>query len=361
MNLDTNPMVSNSIASIPGGGLRVFKYHALGNSYLVLDPRYCGEHAGLFDVSKGGALQPSAHLVRILCDKSWGIGSNGLLFGPFHSSTTSALGLSIINSDGTRAGFSGNGVRIFAKYLLDAGYTRPGARINVEIITENPTAPNNVAPVRILDNVDPRIEVTVPCAPRFGIDAVAANAALVQVKRIAGLAEDKSYSVAPLAQVGARSTGSSATWSNSTLLDIGNPHCVTFVANKDQLPSSQELAADDNTLRTIAFRPDTDSRTTAVFANGANLQWVHIGSRSHLDLVIYERGEGVTPASGSSASAAACAAFARGLINPAVDVVMPGGTLAIRIDGTADKIRTVTLSGFATRILEGCVDTRIFV
>lgn len=69
--------------------------------------------------------------------------------------------------------------------------------------------------------------------------------------------------------------------------------------------------------------------------------------------MIYERGEGPTPASGSSACAAACAAFALGLINNTVDVVMPGGALAIRVDGTPANIRAVTLSGSATKIFEG--------
>jgi diaminopimelate epimerase len=353
--------VSSTPVSPPARKLRVFKYQALGNSYLVVDPRYCPDRDALFE-SGDGDRRPSARLVEGLCDQSYGIGSNGLLFGPVGAAQASVFRVRIVNSDGTPAGFSGNGVRIFVQYLRDAGYVRTGDHFNVEILEQSSAAApiRNIAPVRLLDTPDQRIEVDVPYAPRFGSMAIAASPAQVLETHRDGLAGNLSYTVAPLAEAGARLTGLASAWSSSTLLDIGNPHCVTFV-EKDRMPGMAELATCNAALRAIAFRPAATDRAGAVFANGANLQWAYAPDRAHLALAIYERGEGPTMASGSSASAAACAAFARGLIDSAVDVVMPGGTLAVRIQGSPDNIAAVTLSGYATRILDGVVDLDIFV
>jgi diaminopimelate epimerase len=353
--------VSSTPVSTPARHLRVFKYQALGNSYLIVDPHYCPDRDALFP-SGDGDLRPSARLVEGLCDKSYGIGSNGLLFGPVGATEASVFRLRIINSDGTPAGFSGNGVRIFAQYLRDAGYVRTGEHFSVEILEQSSAAApiRNIAPVRLLDTPDGRIEVDVPYPPRFGSMAIAASPAHVREVHRSGLAGNLSYTVAPLADAGARVTGLATAWSSSTLLDIGNPHCITFV-EKDRMPGMAELTACNEALRAIAFRPAASDRTSAVFANGANLQWAYALDRAHLALAIYERGEGPTMASGSSASAAACAAFARGLIDSAVEVMMPGGTLAVRLKGSPDNITAVTLSGYATRILDGAVDLDILV
>jgi diaminopimelate epimerase len=194
--------------------------------------------------------------------------------------------------------------------------------------------------------------------PRFGVAATSANAQLVRANDAAASRPGISFTVAPLATIGSRLTGRNDAWSSSTLLDIGNPHCVTFLGPDESLPDLATLHAAGDALRGIAFRPDNARRDQAAFANGSNLQWARVKDRTHLDLMIYERGEGPTMASGSSASAAASAAFARRLVDATVDVVMPGGTLAIRIEGTPDRIHSVTLSGFATRILDGKVDRR---
>lgn len=345
--------------NLPTGELRLFKYHALGNSYLVLDPRDWQDERELIETVNGAA-QPTSHLVRTLCDECWGIGSNGLLFGPMTPSQSARFQLRIINSDGTPAGFSGNGVRIFAQYLRDAGYVRTGERFNVEIIeaTASGSANHNIAPVHLVDGDERRIDVTIPQVPRFGVAAIAANTQLVRANDAVASRAGLSFTVAPLAAIGSRLTGNNDAWSSSTLLDIGNPHCVTFLGPKDALPDLAALHAADDALRDIAFRPDNARRDQVVFANGSNLQWVRVQDRTHLELMIYERGEGPTMASGSSASAAATAAFARRLVDATVDVVMPGGTLAIYIDGTPERISSVTLSGFATRILDGRVDRR---
>ncbi len=85
------------------------KYHALGNDYLVVD-------GDLFRPQLNG------ERVRALCDRNTGIGSDGVL--SLHRPDRGALVLRIWNPDGSEAEKSGNGIRIFARFLWDFGYVR---------------------------------------------------------------------------------------------------------------------------------------------------------------------------------------------------------------------------------------------
>ncbi|MGB0744394.1 MAG: diaminopimelate epimerase, partial [Opitutales bacterium] len=88
------------------------KYHALGNDYLVLDP-------------KNSELPDEASIVRI-CHRNFGLGSDGILYGPLETEKAD-FGLRILNPDGSEAEKSGNGLRIFARYLYDTGAVKNDA------------------------------------------------------------------------------------------------------------------------------------------------------------------------------------------------------------------------------------------
>jgi diaminopimelate epimerase len=81
----------------------------LGNDYLVIDPR-------------DWPSSPSPAFVRALCDRKCGIGSDGILYGPM--ADPAGFRIRIFNPDGSEAEKSGNGIRIFARYLQDAGYLK---------------------------------------------------------------------------------------------------------------------------------------------------------------------------------------------------------------------------------------------
>ena len=332
--------------------IRIFKYQALGNSYLILDPRH-GTPQPLFESGRG-MLRPRAEFVKALCDISKGIGSNGLLFGPISSSIPNRYRLLIINSDGTSAGFSGNGTRIFAKYLMDSKIVSPGQTIELEIPeeTDHQKVTWNIASIKLPFEADDLIKVTAPHAPRFGTTAVRVVPKFFSEFPVEDGISIPRYKFPALAQIGTQIIGSPNAWSNSILVEIGNPHCVTFVPQAYHLPSFETLRAHDASLKVIAFR---NQIATPIFPDGVNLQWVWPESRKRLRLMIYERGEGPTPASGSSACAAACAAFSLGLIDNDVDVVMLGGTLAVHLQGAMTVIKAVTLIGNARRILDGVV------
>ena len=85
------------------------KYHGLGNDYLVFDPNK-------------NSLKLSPENVKLICDRHFGVGSDGILEGPILGSEP--MEVKIWNPDGSVAEKSGNGVRIFAKYLKDAGYVQ---------------------------------------------------------------------------------------------------------------------------------------------------------------------------------------------------------------------------------------------
>ncbi|MCI0480841.1 MAG: diaminopimelate epimerase, partial [Candidatus Dadabacteria bacterium] len=80
------------------------KSHGLGNDYFVLDG------SRIFF-----GLTPAA--IKLLCDRNYGIGSDGILL--LVPSVRADFGLRILNPDGSEAEKSGNGLRIFAKYLYE--------------------------------------------------------------------------------------------------------------------------------------------------------------------------------------------------------------------------------------------------
>lgn len=329
--------------------LRVAKYQALGNSYIVLDPRKFpdGAHAAL---DESGF--PRRELIAILCDPGRGVGSNGVLFGPLPGpAEPDMFRLRIINSDGTLAGFSGNGARIFAKYLLDNGDVRIGASIRFHVDEGSQGSGSNIARVKILNRSDERIEITAPQAPRFGPAAVSLNRAHA-IDTLPG-ARAGTHRIVPIADIGRKVTGDPSAWATSVLVDIGNPHCVTLVSRSDLLPKLADLKAENEALARVAYR---QARSDVLFEKGINLQWLYAESTDRVRLMIYERGEGPTLASGSSAAAAVCAAYRCGLVDRFVQVNMPGGSLDIRLDGPPEEITSVTLSGYASRIFTGEFD-----
>src|SRR5690242_4530127 len=85
-----------------------FRGHGLGNDYIVMDPK---------DLSF--SLTPSR--IRTICDRNWGLGSDGIL--ALVPTKKADFGLRIFNPDGSEAEKSGNGLRIFARYLHATGKT----------------------------------------------------------------------------------------------------------------------------------------------------------------------------------------------------------------------------------------------
>jgi diaminopimelate epimerase len=250
------------------------KYHALGNDYVVIDPTR-------------SAFVPAAETVEALCDRHRGIGSDGLLLGPLPVPGDFAIGLRIFNPDGSEAEKSGNGLRIFARYLLEAGHARvPGCRIHTA---------GGLAEVRYLAPDGSLVEVDMG-QPSFR-------------------AGDIPFTGIPAHQeVLQTSLPLSAGSITITALSVGNPHCVVF-------PGPVTPAEVQRLGPQIERHP--------AFPNRVNVQLVEVLDRRSIRIEIWERGAGYTLSSGSSSCAAASACRRLGLVDDQVRVRMPGGTIDI--------------------------------
>ncbi len=251
------------------------KYHALGNDYLVVD---------------GDLQRPAldAARVRALCDRHTGIGSDGVL--ALHRPRRGAIALRIWNPDGSEAEKSGNGARIFARFLWDFGYVK---RKELEIAT-------------LGGPIVARLAVVRGAVREIGVDMGRASFASAD---IGVLGPPREVVDEPL-RVGSVDL-------RVTCVSIGNPHCVRFVS---------ELHPE--MLRSLG--PQLENH--ALFSNRTNVQLARVRSRHAIEALVWERGAGETRASGSSSCAVAAAAFRQGLVDRKVEVHMPGGKLSIEID-----------------------------
>jgi diaminopimelate epimerase len=255
--------------------LRFSKYHALGNDYLVIDPAW-------------GSFEPEARLIQGLCHRRLGLGADGILLGPLPvPEKPGTFGLRIFNPDGGEAEKSGNGLRIFARYLLEAGHAQAtGCRIHTA---------GGTAEVRYLAPDGSLIEVDMGL-PTFRAGDIP----------FTGLPPDAEVVAIPL-QVADR------TWT-ITALSLGNPHCVLVPGR---------------VTATLARRLGPRIERHPFFPNRVNVQLVEVIDRKLIRLEIWERGAGMTPASGSSACAAAAACRRLGQVDDRLTVAMPGGLVTV--------------------------------
>jgi diaminopimelate epimerase len=312
--------------------ITLFKYQALGNSYLLFDPQR--------NLNAIGSIERATDWIRMICSHDYGIGSNGLLVGP-DAIANGVFEFRIFNSDGTQVQLSGNGSCIFARYLLDAGYADSAPALPFSIMAISPML-RIVVDVQQPEPDDPCILTTINVVPSFGTSAVEAQPGSIQGSGL-------HFTVAALADIGRRYR-MGGKWVDSSLISIGNPHCVTFVEKPGLLPSVDFLTQLRSEFSVIADA--TRKFCGPVFRDGCNLQWCFVENRKCIQLRIVERGEGPTLASGSSASAAVIAAYARGLIDEDATVVMPGGMLQVTVLFEDDEICGVRVAGTAEQLAE---------
>jgi diaminopimelate epimerase len=279
--------------------MRFFKYHALGNDYIVLDP-----------ADYPGWTAPSPAQIRVICHRNYGVGSDGILWGPLASSKAD-FGLRIFNPDGSEAEKSGNGLRIFSRYLLDSGRaTAPSLTIET---------PGGVVSAELRDGGS---LITV------AMGSVSFDSRQIPVR---GPARE-------VLRESIESQGRTFSYSAAT---IGNPHCVIPV---------------DDLSPEVARRYGPDIEVNPLFPNRTNVQFLKVIDRSTIQIEIWERGAGYTLASGSSSSAAAAVARRLGLVDSPVAVRMPGGTIKIEIgDGFS-----ILMTGTVNRIADGELHADLF-
>ena len=255
------------------------KSHGLGNDYIVMD----------------GAALPfalSPENLRLICDRHVGIGSDGLLVKTPGEDADFAV--RIYNPDGSEAEKSGNGIRIFARYLHDHGFTSAdaftiatrGGLVRVKLHVEHGEIVLITADMGRV-TIDPRTTIELDGKPL-----------------------------------------------DCTILSIGNPHCVVL---HDDLGDGELLRLGPR----IENHPVFPART--------NVQLGRVLARDRIHIAIWERGAGKTLASGSSACAAAAACHHRGLVDEHITVEMEGGTLQVSVAASGD----VRMTGPAEEVYRG--------
>jgi diaminopimelate epimerase len=273
------------------------KGHGLGNDYIVMD-----------EAALPGPL--TAGQIARICDRNWGVGSDGILLmvPPWDGAD---FGLRILNPDGSEAEKSGNGLRIFAKYLRDHGLAKrdtfsvstKGGRVECRCQVEEGRVRVVTVEMGQCTFMAPEIPMNGPARDVVAVPIQVDGEALVV-----------------------------------TAVSVGNPHCVIFTDRLDEA---------------LVRRLGPMVEHHPAFPNRINVQWARVVSRARVDILIWERGAGYTLASGSSSSAVACAAVRNGLCDHGlVEVRMPGGTLSvevrpdwsIRLQGPVEEVYAGTLS-----------------
>lgn len=255
-----------------------FRGHGLGNDYVVMDP-------------KALSFKLTQKNIELICDRHWGLGSDGIL--ALVPSKKADFGLRIFNPDGSEAEKSGNGLRIFARYLHATGKTKK-KHFTVE------TKGGLVTIALHLDRQGDASAVTVEMG----------RATFKPAALPCTLAADE------LTQQPIEAAGRSLQF---TGVSVGNPHCVVFKQAGESW-SREDL---------LSLGPALENHP--LFPKRTNVQLAVPTGAKEIFILIWERGAGETQASGSSSCAAASAAVRLGLVKSPVTVRMPGGTLNIDV------------------------------
>jgi len=271
------------------------KSHGLGNDYVVLNQEKIE-----FELTKKAIIK--------ICDVHYGIGSDGILLKV--PSKKADFGLRILNPDGSEAEKSGNGLRIFAKYLYDYKFTlekmfsieTPGGLVRAEIIEVRNEKAFNIK-VDMGKAIFESEKIPVNCNETECIDEILHL-------------EYKDYQI--------------------NCVSVGNPHCVIL---KDEL--------DEKEIKIFGSQIENNE----MFPNRINVQFAKVISPNEVEILIWERGAGWTLASGSSSCAVAAIVVKKGLTERKLTIKMPGGNLAIDIDEEWNLMMTGEVREIASGVL----------
>ena len=287
--------------------MRFAKYQGLGNDFLVVDLRAA--------TAQVAADAQDPDLVRALCDRQFGVGGDGVLAVLPPVTPGADARMRVLNADGSEAEMCGNGIRCVAIELHDRGGLRK--------------------PRMVIDTG------AGPLACELESDPIGAHAVTVAMGKpwllrreipMTGAPEERCIEQ-PL-EIGGEPARP------VTCVSMGNPHAVTFVHSRDE---AYRLARE--------IGPHVEHH--AWFPKRTNAEFAFVVDRHEIDLVVWERGCGITLACGTGACATAVAAILTGRVDgtTAVKVNLPGGALAIRVrdDG-------VFMRGPAMRAYDGEVN-----
>lgn len=228
--------------------------------------------------------------IIFLCNRHFGIGADGIIYVQRKGNN---YFMKIFNSDGSEAEMCGNGIRCIAKYLFDFGCVKE---------------------------------------KKFEIGTLAGTKT-VEVKTNKGKTETVIVEMGkPLFLGNANIEGE-----NLRLVSMGNPHAIAF---KEKL--------DINEIKERGPKIENDK----YFPNKTNVEFARVKNKNEIELIVWERGAGITLACGTGACAVVAAAAKENLIkiNRPITVQLPGGKLEVMLKNDFSKI---WMSGPAKFVFEG--------
>ena len=291
--------------------MRFSKYQGLGNDFVVVDLRQA-------DAATTKAIQEPA-IVAAVCDRQFGVGADGVLAILPAQTAGSVARMRVLNADGSEAEMCGNGIRCVVEQLHAHG----------GVASETMTIDTAAGPLSC---------ERVSLSGQGGVTVAMGAPRLLRGEiPMTGPAQERC-----IAQpVYLETKGSTF---SVTGVSMGNPHAVIFVEGSSD-------------LRTLAetFGPTLEHH--ASFPARTNVEFVRVKSRSELDVVVWERGCGITLACGTGACATVVAAILGGHCDEETDVKVNllGGALTIRV---LRNMTNVQMSGPALHVYDGELDPR---
>ena len=275
------------------------KSHGLGNEYIILN-----EYEINFDLNEKA--------IQKICNVHYGIGSDGILLKV--PSYKANFGLRILNPDGSEAEKSGNGLRIFAKYLYDGKFTKE-KKFTIE-------TPGGIVRAEVVEEIDKK-------ARTIKVDM---GKAIFKSKDIPVICEKEECLDETL----------NLEYKDYTIncVSVGNPHCVVIMEELDEKEIKQLGTFIEN---------------HPMFPNRINVQFAKLISSTEVEILIWERGAGWTLASGSSSCAVASIIVKKGLCERKLKVKMPGGVLQIEID----HVWNIKMTGEVREIASGTISSEL--
>jgi diaminopimelate epimerase len=234
-----------------------------------------------------------AERARRICDRRRGIGADGVVAILPPRTPGAAAAMHITNSDGSVAEMCGNAIRCLARHLAEARGLDGQVRIDTDAGTKT-------------------------CTLHRGPSGEVASV---------------SVEMGPARVEGEQDFRVGAETLHATRVSMGNPHAVLFDA-----PTRERAGAVGPAIERAV-------------AGGVNVGFARPAAGG-IDLVVWERGAGLTEACGTGACAAAVAAVRRGDVEAGAPVAvrLPGGALEITV---SPDLSAVAMRGPAERVFEG--------
>lgn len=281
----------------------ITKMHGIGNDFVVYE-----------DFEQ----RTTAEDVRKICDRHFGIGADGVITVVTSRIPGVLYRMKYFNADGTLGEMCGNGIRCFAKYLLDNRLVKQKGKIPVD------TDAGLIIP-EILENTPEEALVKVNMGQPIFYDPQ--QVSLSPNKK--GLVNFVFKNM------------------KGIYIGMGNPHVIFFVEKGQAKEFAGKYGSQIENM-------------TKIFTEKTNVEFVEITNKRNLTMHVWERGCGVTLACGTGACATFVAAVLQGLVDDNAKIHLPGGTLEISWGGNDSPVFMTgsAVNSFQIKDLQSIITTK---